>query len=254
MEDLAQRIDVMADWDDLVLPARPLQMLREIGAQARQDGIGVTALFIGASGTGKTLSAEVLAHELRRDLYRIDLRAVVSKYVGETEKNLRRVFDAADASGAVLFFDEADALFVRRSEVKGSHDRYANIEVNYLLQRMEACRGLVILATNMTSAIDPAFVRRFQSIVEFPMPDAAERADIWRRVFPPGATVCEIDVDKLARLDIAGGTIRRIALTAARLAADAGDSVRMSYLLSAARREYAKIGKPLVDSEINDWS
>ena len=148
-------------------------------------GLGISALFAGESGTGKTMAAEVLANELRLDLYRIDLSAVVSKYIGETEKNLRRLFDAAEDGGAILFFDEADALFGKRSEVKDSHDRYANIEINYLLQRMEAYRGLAILATNMKSALDTAFLRRLRFIVNFPFPGAAERRAIWERVFPP---------------------------------------------------------------------
>ena len=147
-------------------------------------GLGISALFAGESGTGKTMAAEVLANELRLDLYRIDLSAVVSKYIGETEKNLRRLFDAAEDGGAILFFDEADALFGKRSEVKDSHDRYANIEINYLLQRMEAYRGLAILATNMKSALDPAFLRRLRFIVDFPFPGAAERRAIWQQVFP----------------------------------------------------------------------
>ncbi len=268
LDDLAQQIEPMAGWDDLVLPAPQLRILREIGAQVRQRarvyeawgfaakasrGLGVSALFTGASGTGKTMAAEVLARELRLDLYRIDLSAVVSKYIGETEKNLRRVFDVAEAAGAVLLFDEADALFGKRSEVKDSHDRYANIEVSYLLQRMEAYRGLAILTTNLKNALDSAFLRRIRFIVQFPFPDAAQRADIWRRIFPRETPVEGLDIGKLARLNIAGGNIRNIALNAAFLAADLGDCVRMSHLLSAARSEYAKIEKPLTGSEFKDW-
>ena len=163
-------------------------------------GLGISALFAGASGTGKTMAAEVLANELRLDLYRIDLSAVVSKYIGETEKNLRRVFDAAEDGGAMLFFDEADALFGKRSEVKDSHDRYANIEVNYLLQRMEAYRGLAILATNMKSALDPAFLRRLRFIVHFPFPARAERARDLARGSSRQATPTDgLDFDRLAR-------------------------------------------------------
>src|SRR5438067_12270006 len=147
-------------------------------------GLGISGLFAGPSGTGKTMAAEVLANELRLDLYRIDLSQIVSKYIGETEKNLRRVFDAAEEAGAILLFDEADALFDKRSEVKDSHDRYANIEVSYLLQRMEAYRGLAILTTNMKHALDPAFLRRIRFIVQFPFPDARQRAEVWRRIFP----------------------------------------------------------------------
>src|SRR5438876_2806262 len=153
-------------------------------ASKSSRGLGITALFSGASGTGKTMAAEVLANELRLDLYRIDLSQIVSKYIGETEKNLRRVFDAAEEGGSILLFDEADALFGKRSEVKDSHDRYANIEVSYLLQRMEAYRGLAILTTNMKNALDAAFQRRIRFVVQFPFPDAAQRAEIWQRIFP----------------------------------------------------------------------
>ena len=179
----------------------------------------------------------------------IDLSQVFSKYIGETEKNLRRVFDAAEHGGAILLFDEADALFGKRSEVKDSHDRYANIEISYLLQRMEAYRGLAILTTNMKSALDPAFLRRIRFVVQFPFPDAAARAEIWRRVFPRSTPTQSIDVAHLSRLDLAGGNIRNIALHAAFLAAQAGGPVRMSHLMSAARGEYAKLEKPLMSGD-----
>ena len=268
LDDLAQRIEPVADWDDLVLPDAQLQTLRDIAAQVRQRakvyeswgfaskgtrGLGISALFAGASGTGKTMAAEVLANDLRLDLYRIDLSQVVSKYIGETEKNLRRVFDAAEEGGAVLLFDEADALFGKRSEVKDSHDRYANIEVSYLLQRMEAYRGLAILTTNMKSALDTAFLRRIRFVVQFPFPDAAQRAKIWRRIFPASTPTEHLDVNKLARLNVAGGNIRNIALNAAFLAAHADEPVRMAHLLRAARSEYAKLEKPLTDSEMRRW-
>ena len=199
LDRLAVHIEPRATWKDLVLPEEPLALLREISAQVRQRskvydewgfrrtmsrGFGISALFAGESGTGKTMAAEVIANELRLNLYRIDLSAVVSKYIGETEKNLRRVFDAAEDGGVILFFDEADALFGKRSEVKDSHDRYANIEINYLLQRMEAYRGLAILATNMKSALDQAFMRRLRFIVNFPFPGLAERRAIWEGVYP----------------------------------------------------------------------
>ena len=206
-----------------------------------------------AKAARKTLAAEVLANELRLDLYRIDLSQVVSKYIGETEKNLRRVFDAAEEGGAILLFDEADALFGKRSEVKDSHDRYANIEVSYLLQRMEAYRGLAILTTNMKSALDTAFLRRLRFIVQFPFPDVVQRAEIWRRIFPAGTPIEGLDYIKLARLNIAGGNIRNIAVNSAFLAADEGQTVRMSHLLSAAKSEYAKLEKPLTDTEIGGW-
>ncbi len=269
LEDMAQRIEPVATWNDLVLPEGQMQTLRDLAAQVRQRarvygawgfasksarGLGISALFAGASGTGKTMAAEVLANELRLDLYRIDLSQVVSKYIGETEKNLRRVFDAAEEGGAILLFDEADALFGRRSEVKDSHDRYANIEVSYLLQRMECYRGLAILTTNMKQALDPAFLRRIRFIVPFPFPDAAQRAEIWRRIFPAATPTHELHSDKLARLNVAGGNIHNIAMHAAFLAAEAGEAVGMPHLLRAARREYAKLEKALTEAEIGGWA
>ncbi|HEY0602268.1 MAG TPA: ATP-binding protein [Herpetosiphonaceae bacterium] len=268
LDELAQRITPAAGWDDLVLPETQRQILREIVAHVRRRmtvydtwgfaaksprGLGISALFAGESGTGKTLAAEVMAHELRLDLYHIDLSSVVSKYIGETEKNLRRVFDAAEEGGAILLFDEADALFGKRSEVKDSHDRYANIEVSYLLQRMEAYRGLAILTTNLKSAIDTAFLRRIRFVVQFPFPDAAQRAEIWRRIFPPATPTEQLDIAKLARLNITGGNIRNIALNAAFLAADAAEPVRMKHLLRAARTEYLKLEKTLTEVEAGGW-
>lgn len=268
LAELAQRIKPAATWDNLVLPDLQRQQLREIAAQVRQrfkvydtwefavrgaNGLGISAMFAGASGTGKTLAAEVLAQELRLDLYRIDLSQVVSKYIGETEKNLRRVFEAAEAGGAILLFDEADALFGKRSEVKDSHDRYANIEVSYLLQRMEAYRGLAILTTNLKNVIDSAFLRRIRFVVQFPFPDVAQRTEIWRRMFPPKLPTEGLDFNKLARLNVAGGNIRNIALNGAFLAADAGESVRMVHLLRAARSEYAKLEKSLTEAEVGGW-
>ncbi|HEV2914386.1 MAG TPA: ATP-binding protein [Pyrinomonadaceae bacterium] len=268
LDDLAQRIEPAATWAELVLPEVQYQTLREIAAHVRNRmtvydtwgfaakgarGLGISALFSGVSGTGKTMAAEVLANELRLDLYRIDLSAVVSKYIGETEKNLRRVFDAAEEGGAILLFDEADALFGKRSEVRDSHDRYANIEVSYLLQRMEAYRGLAILTTNLKSALDTAFLRRIRFIVHFPFPDAAQRAEIWRRIFPRETPTRNLDADKLAQLNVAGGNIRNVALNAAFLAADAGQPVRMSHLLRAAQSEYAKLEKSLTEAEIRGW-
>jgi SpoVK/Ycf46/Vps4 family AAA+-type ATPase len=269
LDNLAQRIEPAAGWDDLVLPEPQRSTLREIASHVRNRatvyeswgfgsqgarGLGISALFAGASGTGKTMAAEVLAGELRLDLYRIDLSAVVSKYIGETEKNLRRVFDAAEEGGVILLFDEADALFGKRSEVKDSHDRYANIEVSYLLQRMEAYRGLAILTTNMKQALDTAFLRRIRFIVQFPFPDAAQRARIWNRIFPATTPTDGLDAGKLSRLNVAGGHIRNIALGAAFVAADASEPVRMHHVLRAARSEYAKLEKPLTDSEIGGWT
>jgi hypothetical protein len=265
---LADRIESATNWEDLVLPEAEGRTLHAIAAQMRQRvtvydrwgfaarsarGLGISALFAGQSGTGKTMAAEVLANELRLDLYRIDLSSVVSKYIGETEKNLRRVFDVAEESGAILLFDEADALFGKRTEVKDSHDRYANIEVSYLLQRMEAYRGLAILTTNQRSALDPAFLRRLRFVVQFQFPDVAQRAEIWRRVFPPTTPTEGIRLDKLAKLRVAGGNIRDIALNAAFLAADASEPVRMHHLLAAARSEYAKLDRALTAAEADGW-
>lgn len=268
MEGLAQHISSPAAWDDLVLSDTPHLTLTEIAAQVRQRlkvydmwgfrsrmsrGLGVTALFTGASGTGKTMAAEVLANELHQDLYRIDLSQVVSKYIGETEKNLRRVFDAAEDGGAILLFDEADALFGKRSEVKDSHDRYANIEVSYLLQRMEDYRGLAILTTNMKEALDNAFLRRIRFIIQFTYPNMEQRREIWRRIFPKNTPTEGLDWDKLARLNVTGGNIKNIALYAAFLAADADEPVRMSHILRAAHAEYDKLEKALTDSETRGW-
>lgn len=268
LDTLAQRIDQRSTWEDLVLPEEPLGILRDIARHARQRfrvyetwgfgakgsrGLGISALFSGPSGTGKTLAAEVLANELDLDLFRIDLSSVVSKYIGETEKNLRRVFDAAEAGGAILLFDEADALFGKRSEVKDSHDRYANIEVSYLLQRMENYRGLAILTTNLKQSLDPAFTRRLRFMVQFPFPDFAQRAEIWRRSFPSAMPSEALDPEKLARLNVAGGNIRNIALNGAFLAADAGEPVRMKHLLQAARRECARLERSPSESELNGW-
>jgi len=242
--------DVMVVVLDRPRHEEGIRSIREAGAR----GLGISALFAGPSGTGKTMAGEVLARELRLDLYRIDLSAVVSKYIGETEKNLRRVFDAAEEGGAVLLFDEADALFGKRSEVKDSHDRYANIEVSYLLQRMEAYRGLAVLTSNARDALDNAFLRRIRFVVHFPFPDAGQRAEIWRRVFPAATPTDGLDWARLARLNVAGGNIRNIALSAAFLAADAGEPVRMPHLLRAARAEYAKLEKTLSDAETAGWA
>ncbi len=199
------------------------------------------------------MAAEVLANALSLDLYRIDLSAVVSKYIGETEKNLRRVFDAAEGGGAILLFDEADALFGKRSEVKDSHDRYANIEVNYLLQRMEAYSGLAILATNMKSALDIAFMRRLRFIVNFPFPGPAERRLIWERAFPAGTPLGVLDYERLGRLNLTGGNIHSTALNAAFLAARAGTPVTMSVLLEAARGELRKLDRPVNEADFR-WT
>lgn len=265
---LAQRIPPLATWDDIVLPQPQLAALRQIAVHARcratvyerwgfsarsNRGLGIGALFAGTSGTGKTMAAEVLANELELDLYRIDLAAIISKYIGETEKNLRRVFDAAEAGGAILLFDEADALFGKRSEVKDSHDRYANIEVSYLLQRMEAYSGLAILTSNRKSALDHAFLRRLRFVVEFPFPDADARGEIWRRIFPPETPTENLDLRRLGQLGVAGGNIRNLALGAAFRAAEAERSVTMADLRHSAELEYLKLEKPLGQSELRGW-
>jgi SpoVK/Ycf46/Vps4 family AAA+-type ATPase len=199
------------------------------------------------------MAAEILANHLALDLYRIDLASVVSKYIGETEKNLKRVFDAAEQSGAILFFDEADALFGRRTEVKDSHDRYANIEINYLLQRMEDYRGLAILATNRKTDLDRAFLRRLRFLVDFPFPNMDARREIWQKVFPTEAQIGDLDYDFLARLEVAGGNARNIALNAAFLAAGQGAPIGMDQVLQAARREYAKIDKMVTENEFGRY-
>jgi len=268
LDDLAERILPAATAEDLILPDHQKQVLVSIGVQVRrrlevyehwgfdtrgERGLGISALFAGPSGTGKTMAAEVLARELRLDLYRIDLSATVSKYIGETEKNLKKIFDAAEAGGVILLFDEADALFGKRSDVKDSHDRHANIEVSYLLQRMEAYRGLAILTTNLKRSLDSAFLRRIRFIVEFPFPGQRERAEIWRRAFPSPTPTDGLDPEKLAQLNVSGGNIRNIALNAAFLAADAGEPVRMTHLLRAARSEYTKLEKTLGPGEVRGW-
>ncbi len=218
-------------------------------------GLGVSALFAGPSGTGKTLAAEALAEMLRLDLHRVDLSRVVSKYIGETERNLGRIFDEAQsAGGVVLLFDEADSLFGKRTEVKDSHDRYANLEVSYLLQRMEAYDGTAVLTTNLKSALDPAFLRRLRFIVNFPFPDAAARERIWRGAFPPAAPVQDLAYDRLAALSVTGGSIHSIALNAGFAAADAGTPITMGLLLAAARSEFGKLERSLPDAEIRGWT
>ncbi|MCP4409117.1 MAG: ATP-binding protein, partial [Gammaproteobacteria bacterium] len=248
LDDLVQRIRVKAGWGDLVLPDQQKKILLEIVTHLRHQarvyeewgfaeksdrGLGISALFSGPSGTGKTMAAEVLANELRLDLYRIDLSSVVSKYIGETEKQLRRVFDAAEQGGSILLFDEADALFGKRSEIKDSHDRYANIEVSYLLQRMEAYRGLAILTTNQKSSLDTAFLRRIRFVIQFPFPDAGQRGEIWQRVFPGKTPTEGLNFQRLSRLNIAGGNIRNIALNAAFLAANKDRPVYMEDIKNA---------------------
>jgi ATP-dependent 26S proteasome regulatory subunit len=267
LDTLAERLEPKATWDDIVLREELIELLRQIANQVSQRGkvyedwgfrqrmnrgLGLVTLFAGESGTGKTMAAEVIANDLRLNLYRIDLSAVVSKYIGETEKNLRRLFDAAEDGGAILFFDEADALFGKRSQVKDSHDRYANIETNYLLQRMEAYQGLAILATNMKSGLDDAFTRRLRFIVNFPVPDLADRRRIWQKVFPPQTPLDQLDYDRLAGFNMAGGSIYNAALNAAFLAAQDDTPVTMPHLLTAIRTEFLKSDR-LIDESKFMW-
>ncbi|NJM75006.1 MAG: ATP-binding protein [Acaryochloridaceae cyanobacterium RU_4_10] len=268
LDELAERIESKLSWDDLVLPPLQKGILEDISAHVRQKatvyenwgfaaknrrGLGITALFSGPSGTGKTLAAGVLANELNLDLYKIELSSVVSKYIGETEKNLQRIFDAAESGGTILLFDEADSIFGKRSEVNDSKDRNANLEVSYLLQRMESYSGLAILTTNLQSNLDSAFMRRLRFVTQFSFPDAAHRAKIWQRIFPPNTPKQGLDFEKLAQLNTPGGNIRIIALNSAFMAADAGESVQMKHILRATQTEYEKLGKSLTSVEVAGW-
>jgi len=260
LSQVAQKLQPKYTWNDLVLPPDPLTQLREIinsvkhrhivyddwgFNQKLSSGKGLNALFAGSSGTGKTMSAEVIANELALDIYKIDLSQIVSKYIGETEKNLDRVFREAQTSNAIIFFDEADALFGKRSEVKDAHDRYANIETGYLLQKMEEYEGVALLATNLRANLDEAFARRFHFVVEFPFPDEEYRYSIWQGIFPAQTPLAEdVDIRNLARsLKLSGGNIKNIALAAAFLAVDEGQPIGMSHLMRAAKREFQKVGR-----------
>jgi SpoVK/Ycf46/Vps4 family AAA+-type ATPase len=218
-------------------------------------GKGIVALFSGSSGTGKTFAAEILAGDLGMDLYQIDLSCVVSKYIGETEKNLSRVFQEAQDSNAILFFDEADALFGKRSEVKDAHDRYANIEINYLLQKVEEYEGVIILASNMSKSIDAAFLRRMHFSIEFPFPDEDHRLQIWHGIFPPEAPL-ETDVDfkfLASNFKITGGNIKNVAVAAAFRAAEEQSRICMKHLIVSLKREYQKLGKVCEESEFGKY-
>ncbi len=267
---LAQKINSPFIWHDIVLPEDTLRHLQEIclHVKHRQQvfsdwkfnqkislGRGASALFAGLPGTGKTMAAGIIANELGLDLYKIDLSTVVSKYIGETEKNLSRIFEEAEMSNAILFFDEADALFGKRSEVKDAHDRYANIEINYLLQKMEEYEGMVILATNFQKNIDEAFTRRLRFIVDFPFPDRSYRARIWRNIFPGEMPLSkEIAYDFLARkFEISGGDIKNIALSAAFLASENSGIVSMKHIVRAANREFQKMGKMVVAADFEEY-
>jgi hypothetical protein len=270
LERLARRVEPRVAWDDLVLPAWTVQQLRELTGRARHrdlvldewglartslKGRGVTALFAGDSGTGKTMSAEVIAGALGLDLYVIDLSTVVDKYIGETEKNLDRVFTEADRVNGVLLFDEADAIFGKRSEVKDARDRYANVEVAYLLQRMEQFDGMAVLTTNLRANVDEAFLRRLDAIVDFPLPEVEDRRRLWVRNLSAGVPKADdIDVDFLARrFTLSGGNIRNVAVGAAFLAADAGRAMTMEDLVRETAREYRKLGRLCVEAEFGPW-
>jgi SpoVK/Ycf46/Vps4 family AAA+-type ATPase len=267
LEGLAVRVRPRRGWDDLILPADEARQLRELAARHRGRGIvydqwlfpplpstGIVALFAGPSGTGKTLAAEVVAGELGLDLYKVDLSAVVSKYIGETEKNLERIFSAAAAGDLVLFFDEADALFGKRSEVSDAHDRYANIEVAYLLQRLEGYDGLVVLATNLQRNIDQAFLRRISVAVDFVQPEQPQRRAIWARSFPPTAPVADLDLDFLARqFKVTGGIIHNAALAAAFLAAEEGTAIGMRHVVMSLKREFQKLGRLRTEAEFERY-
>ena len=270
LERLARRVEPAVGWADLVLPAAVAGQLRELAARARHRdrvladwrmrpgggrGHGITALFAGDSGTGKTMAAEVIASDLGLDLYTVNLATLVDKYIGETEKNLERVFAEAAGVNAVLLFDEADAVFGKRSEVRDAHDKYANIESAYLLQRMETFDGLAVLATNLRANIDEAFTRRLDAIVDFPVPDAGLRRSLWDqclgRHVPRGA---DLDLDFCARaFELSGGAIRSVAVTAAYLAADRAGPVGMTELITAVQREYRKLGRLLLEREFGPY-
>ncbi|MEF8851054.1 MAG: ATP-binding protein [Haloarculaceae archaeon] len=267
---LARRADTVYDWEDIVLPGDTEAQLREVAAHVKHrgtvygdwgfderfsDGTGMNVLFSGPSGTGKTMAAEIIAADAGLDMFKVDLATVVSKYIGETEENLKEIFDEAEHTDAVLFFDEADALFGERSEVSDSQDRYANVEVSYLLQRMEEHDGAVILASNFKENIDDAFLRRINANVEFPRPDREARAAIWRSVFPEATPVGNLDVAFLSEFEITGGNIKNVALTASFLAADddGSDEVGMEHVVRALRRELQKTGRLVNPEEFGEY-
>lgn len=270
LDSLAHKIRATYSWGDIVLPADQVAQLREICIQVRHRrtvlerwgfdrhlamGKGVNVLFAGQSGTGKTMAAEIIAADLGLELFKVDLATMVSKYIGETEKNLDKVFSAAREANAILFFDEADAIFGKRSEVKDAHDRYANIEVGYLLQKMESYDGVVILATNLKKNLDEAFVRRLHTTIDFPFPEEPDRLRIWRKVFPASAPLAaDVDLTFLSRqFKLAGGNIRNIALLSAYLAAEDGPVITMAHLIRATRREYQKLGKLLTEADFGPY-
>ena len=262
LDGLATRVSSKASWNNLILPDSTKKHLADIISQVNQRakvyhqwgmgshrGSGITALFSGTSGTGKTTAAEVIANELKLDLYKIELSTVISKYIGETEKNLRKIFDAAEAGGAILLFDEADALFGKRTEVKDSKDRHSNAEISYLLQKMEAYRGLAILTTNIEEAIDSAFKRRLGFVIKFDFPGKIAREQIWRSVFPGSAPTENLNYEILAKMQLSGGNIRSIALKAAFTAAACNEPIQMKHIVSAAKAEAYKLGSDTYELE-----
>ena len=268
LEALAERIEPSATWEEIVLPAKTEQQLREVAAHVKHRGTvyeswgfderfargtGVISMFAGPSGTGKTLAAEIIATDAGMDIYQINLSTVVSKYIGETEEKLEEIFAAARDSNAILLFDEADAVFGERAEVSDATDRYANAEVNYLLQRLESYDGVVLMTTNYESNIDTAFKRRIHQTVSFKRPDEEAREAIWKVTFPEQTPTEDLDYELLASLELTGGNIRNAAQTAAVLAADDGGIVRMKHVVSAVKREYDKLGKLLDPTDFEEY-
>ncbi|TFH40178.1 MAG: ATP-binding protein, partial [ANME-2 cluster archaeon] len=259
LSSMAKKIDPRYTWEEIILPTDVKEQLKEISSHVTYRGTvysdwgfnrklslgkGLNIFFSGTSGTGKTMAAEIIAREVGLDIYKIDLSSMVSKYIGETEKNLQKIFREAETSNAILFFDEADALFGKRTETRDSHDRYANIEVNYLLQKMEEHEGIVILATNFKNNIDDAFLRRIHFAIEFPPPDETSRKQIWKNIFPLDTPIeGDIDFVFLSKFKITGGNIKNIALSAAFLAASNSSIVKIEHLIKATKREFQKMGK-----------
>jgi SpoVK/Ycf46/Vps4 family AAA+-type ATPase len=266
--DLAQRVIPRFHDEQLILPGKQARQFRELiqamraltqvhygwGTAKAWNEAGITALFAGPPGTGKTMAAEILALALGLPMYRIDLSQVVNKYIGETEKNLKRLFDAADMADLILFFDEADALFGKRTEVKDAHDRYANLEISYLLERMERFKGLAILATNRKKDLDEAFLRRLRFVIDFPMPEEAQRRALWQQMIPSGVDTADVDFNFLARqFQLAGGHIRSIVFNACLQSARTDDGsdhspshrLAMPEIVLAVKREFDKLNRPI---------
>jgi SpoVK/Ycf46/Vps4 family AAA+-type ATPase len=270
LSSLASKVTSRYQWSDIVLPTDSLQQLHEICNAGKNRshvyekwgfgnklslGKGLNILFVGPPGTGKTMAAEIVAKDLEIDLYKIDLSQVVSKYIGDTEKNLNRIFQAAEADNTILFFDEADALFGKRTEVKDAHDRFANIETGYLLQKMEDHDGIVILSSNLRNNIDQAFLRRMYAIVEFPFPDEEHRKNIWNGLFPKEVPWDEPldDIFLAKQFKLSGGHIKNIGVRAAFLAASEGNGITMRHIIVATKREYQKLLKPCTEADFGPY-